>query len=43
MRGLATEQHVGERIEKYEIDIKTYIIHVNGPIKSGNFSIIFKK
>lgn len=34
---------VGERIDKHEIDIKTYAIHVNGPIKSGNFSTIFKK
>lgn len=43
---------IGERIDRYKIDkykidrykinIKTYVIHVNGPIKSNNFSTIFK-
>lgn len=33
---------IGERIDKYKIDIKTNIIHVNSPIKTSNFSTVFK-
>lgn len=29
--------------DKYEIDIKMYIIHVMGPVKSRNLSTVFKK